>query len=105
MRVLVALYLLGTVLVLRYTWLVPCGTVLVPSIHLGSTGIFNTPSQNTRTTGWFSGRNEEFEAWVLLRGNAVNYFREGKMGAFFDDGWNHGACLDNRLRFQLQGSM
>ena len=102
---LVVLYLLDTVLVLKYTWIVPCSKVLVPSVYLGSTGNFNTPSQNTRTTGWFSVRNEEFEAWVLLRGNAVNYFREGRMGAFSDDGWNHGVCLDNRLRFQRPGSM
>ena len=104
MRVLVALYLWDTVLVLKYTWFVPCTKVLVPSVYLGSTGIYNTPSQNTRTTGWFSVRNEVFEAWVLVRENAVNYFRVGRMGAFFDGGWNHGVCWGNRLRFRLRGS-
>ena len=94
----------GTVLVLKYTWFVPCTKVLVLSVYLGSTGNFNTPSQNTRTTGWFSVRNEEFAAWVLVRENAVNYFRVGRMGAFFDGGWNHGVCWGNRLRFRLRGS-
>ena len=56
--------------------------VLVPSVYLGSTGNFNTLSQNTRTTGWFSVRNKEFEACVLVRENAVNYFRVGRMSAF-----------------------
>ena len=87
-----------------YTWFVPCSEVLVLSVYLGSTENFNTPSQNTRTTGWFSIRNEEFVAWVLVRGNAVNCSRVGRMGAFFDGAWNHGACLDNRLGSRRQGA-
>ena len=104
MCVLVILYLLDTVLVLKYTWFVPCSKVLVPSVYLGKTGNFNIPLQNTRTTGWFSVRNEGFEEWVLLQGSAVNYFREGRMGALSDDVWNHDACLDNRLRSRHRGA-
>ena len=87
-----------------YTWFVSCSKVLVLSVYLGSTGNFNTPSQNTRTTGWFSVRNEEFVAWVLLQEDAVNSFRVGRKGAFSGDAWNHGACLDNRLRSRRQDS-
>ncbi len=88
-----------------YTWLVPCSKVLVLSVYLGSTKNFNTPSQNTRTTGWFSVRNKEFVALVLLREDAANSFRVGRKGAFSDDVWNYGACLDNRLRSRRRGAL
>ena len=41
MRVLVVLYLWGTVLVIKYTWFVSFSKVRVPSVYLGSTGSFN----------------------------------------------------------------